>query len=59
MPTITHDAARQVLEAAVASAVTLGVPVCVAVADPGGNLVAFLRMDGAPLLSARIAQDKA
>lgn len=37
----------------------LAVPVCISVADPGGNLVAFRRMDGAPLLSVRIAQDKA
>jgi glc operon protein GlcG len=59
VPTITHEAAREVLSAAVAAAEGLAVPVCIAVADPAGNLVAFLRMDGAPLLSARIAQDKA
>ena len=57
--TITHEAARTVVRAGVAAASQLAVPVCVAVSDPGGNLVAFLRMDGAPLLSARIAQDKA
>jgi glc operon protein GlcG len=59
VPTITHHAARRALAAAVEAAGRIGVPVCLAVADPGGNLVAFLRMDGAPLLSARIAQDKA
>jgi glc operon protein GlcG len=59
VPTITHDAAQQVLAAAVRAASALAVPVCVAVADPGGHLVAFVRMDDAPLLSARIAQDKA
>ena len=59
VPTITHDAAREVVSAAVAAAEGIAVPVCIAIADPGGNLVAFLRMDGAPLLSARIAQDKA
>jgi uncharacterized protein GlcG (DUF336 family) len=37
----------------------MGVPMCIAVADPGGNLKAFSRMDGAALLSTQIAQDKA
>jgi len=57
--TITFEAARLVLGAAVDHARSLGVPVCVAVTDRSGHLVAFGRMDGAPLLSAQIAQDKA
>lgn len=57
--TISHAAARRALDAAESAALALGVPVCISVADPGGNLVAFLRLDGAPLLSARISQDKA
>ena len=32
---------------------------CTAIADPDGNLKAFSRMDGAALLSIKIAQDKA
>ena len=37
----------------------IGVPVCVAVADRSGVLLAFARMDGAPQMSVTIAQDKA
>jgi glc operon protein GlcG len=59
VPTITHAAARRAIDAAEQAATRIGVPVCLAVADPGGNLVAFVRMDGAPLLSAKISQDKA
>lgn len=56
---LTHTAAFAMVEAAVSKAREIGVRVNVAVADAGGNLLAFLRMDGAPLLSGKIAQDKA
>jgi glc operon protein GlcG len=59
VPTVTCVAAWRVVEAALLAAASEPVDICVAVADPAGNLVAFARMDGAPLLSARIAQDKA
>lgn len=36
-----------------------GLAVCIAVADRHGDLLAFLRMDGAPTLSIELAQDKA
>ena len=36
-----------------------GLPGCIAVCDQAGHLVAFERMDGAPLMSAELAQDKA
>ena len=42
-----------------AHALSIGVPVCIAVADRSGALLAFARMDGAPQMSATIAQDKA
>ena len=58
-PTITFEAARAVLDAAAEHARSLGVSVCIAVADRAGHLVAFGRLDGAPLLCAQIAQDKA
>ena len=58
-PVITYEAASLVLGAASAHARSLGVPVCIAVADRAGHLMAFGRQDGAPLLSAQIAQDKA
>lgn len=56
---IAAAAALRVSAAAAAHAESAGLAVCVAVADAAGNLVTYLRMDGAPLLSARIAQDKA
>jgi uncharacterized protein GlcG (DUF336 family) len=59
VPTLTLFGARQALAAAITRAEEMGVAVCVAVADRAGNLLAFARMDGAPLLSASIAQDKA
>lgn len=58
-PTLTYEGARRVLDAALAEATALGVPVNVSVCDPGGHQVAFARMDAAPLLSAGIAADKA
>jgi len=57
--TLTLEGAQRALEGSLRHARSLGVPVCVAVADQAGHLLAFARMDGAPLLSASIAQDKA
>ena len=37
----------------------IGVPQCIAVVDPGGNLLAFVRMDGAKVLSQISATQKA
>ncbi|GAB3200893.1 heme-binding protein [Nocardioides hungaricus] len=37
----------------------MGVPMCIAVADESGNLVAFVREDGAKITSVSIAIDKA
>ena len=56
---ISFDLAQKMVEAAVAKASALGVPENVAVLDDGGNLKAFARMDGAPILSIQIAQNKA
>jgi glc operon protein GlcG len=50
---------QRALAAAVAEATAIEVPSCVAVADQAGHLLVFARMDGAPLLSSQIAQDKA
>jgi uncharacterized protein GlcG (DUF336 family) len=36
-----------------------GLPVCVAIADAHGDLIAFGRMDGAPMRSIAISRDKA
>jgi glc operon protein GlcG len=57
--TLTPEGARRALEGALAHAASIGVAVCVAVSDQAGHPLAFARMDGAPLLSATLAQDKA
>ena len=57
--TISSEAARQALEAAEAKSREMGVAMAIAVVDESGTLKAFSRMDGAPLLSVEIAQDKA
>lgn len=58
-PTVTLAAAQRAVAAAIAEATRLELAVCIAAADDAGHLLAFARMDGAPLLSAQIAQDKA
>lgn len=57
--TITARFAAEIVAAAEAAAAEIGVPVAISVCDRDGNLKAFLRMDGAALLSVGIAQDKA
>ena len=59
VPTITTEAAHKAIAAAEAKATEIGVPMCIAIADTGGNLKAFSRMDGAALLSTQVSQDKA
>ena len=56
---ITIETAERIIKAAEAKAQDLGIPMCIAVCDEDGVLKAFRRMDGAPLLSVQIAQDKA
>lgn len=57
--TISLEAARRAVTACVEVATELGAAVVIAIVDVGGELKAFARMDGAPLLSIRVAQDKA
>ena len=56
---VSYELARKMVDAAVAKAKEIGVSENVAILDDGGNLKAFSRMDGAPLLSIEIAQNKA
>jgi uncharacterized protein GlcG (DUF336 family) len=56
---IASELAQTMVDAAVAKARELGVRENVAILDDGGNLKAFSRMDGAPILSIEIAQNKA
>lgn len=51
--------ARLLIEGAAEKAREIGVPMCIAITDESGNLVAFERMDGGKTSSVIIAQDKA
>lgn len=51
--------ARILIEGAAAKAREIGVPMCIAVVDESGTLIAFERMDGGKVTSVTIAQDKA
>lgn len=50
--------ARVLIAGARAKAEEIGVPMCIAITDEGGNLVAFERMDGGKVTSITIAIDK-
>ena len=56
---ISSELAQKMVEEAVAKAGKIGVAENVAILDDGGNLKAFGRMDGAPILCIEIAQNKA
>src|SRR5260221_14375048 len=56
---ISYDLAQKMAVAAVAKARELGVTENVAILDDGGNLKAFSRMDGAPIPTIEMAQNKA
>ncbi|HEY2015584.1 MAG TPA: heme-binding protein [Bryobacteraceae bacterium] len=58
-PPISLERAQAVIHAALAEAKKRNWKMNVAVADSGGNLVAFARMDGAMLASIQIAMHKA
>jgi len=58
-PTVRLAAAQRAVAAALDEADRLSVDVCIAAADSGGHLLAFARMDRAPLLCTQLAQDKA
>lgn len=50
--------ARVLIAAAAVKAQDIGVPMCIAITDESGNLVAFERMDGGKVTSTTIAIDK-
>ncbi len=56
---LTTDDALALCAAARSAADDLGVPMAFAVMDPGGHLLALVRMDGAPWITATVAQGKA
>ena len=56
---VTAELARAMIEAAEQKAAEMGQPFAIAIVDDSGVLKAFSRMDGAPLVSVQVAQDKA
>jgi uncharacterized protein GlcG (DUF336 family) len=56
---ISFELAQKMVDAAVAKAREIGVSENVVILDDGGNLKAFGRMDGAPLPTIEMAQNKA
>ena len=57
--TITAETAMKACQAAVKKAGEMEFAICVAVYDSSAQLKAYLRMEGAPMASAQIAEDKA
>ena len=58
-PTLSAEASRLMVDAAVAEAQTMSVPVTVVVVDESGVTKEIVRMDGAPLVSVQTAINKA
>ena len=56
---LSIDDARLLIEGARRKAREIEVPMCIAVCDESGNLIAFERMDGGKILSVTLAQNKA
>ena len=56
---LSIDDARILIEGAEEKSREIGIPMCSAVTDEAGNLLAFTRMDGAKISSIDIAMSKA
>lgn len=56
---LSHAEALVLIDGAREKATEIGVPMCIAIVDESGNLIAFERMDGGKITSVTIAQDKA
>jgi uncharacterized protein GlcG (DUF336 family) len=56
---LSIEDAKLLIDGARSKAVELGIPMCIAVVDESGQLIAFERMNGGKVTSAIIAQDKA
>ena len=53
------EEARILIEGAISKSNEMAIPMCIAVADEAGNLIAFDRMNGGKISSISIAIDKA
>jgi len=58
-PKLTYEGAVAILQAAANKAKEMKLPICIAVVDDGGHLLAFARMDDAKPSSAEVAITKA
>lgn len=56
---LSQSDALSLIAGAEAKSREIGVPMCIAVHDESGNLIAFSRMDGSKVLSISLSQDKA
>ena len=56
---LSLEDARVLIKGAREKSVEIGVPMCIAITDESGQLIAFERMDGGKITSSIIAQDKA
>ena len=56
---LSIEDAKILIDGARAKAIEIDIPMCIAVVDESGQLIAFERMNGGKVTSAIIAQDKA
>ncbi|MEH6576972.1 MAG: heme-binding protein [Amphritea sp.] len=56
---LSQSEAKVLIAGAAQKAEEIGVPMCIAITDESGNLIAFERMDGGKTHSITVAQDKA
>lgn len=56
---LTHEGALKMLLAGIAKAREMKQPQCITITDDGGHLLAFVRMDGAKVLSIESSRKKA
>lgn len=56
---LTVAGAMQMLAAGMTKATTMGQPQCISIVDDGCNLLAYVRMDGAKILSENSSRHKA
>ena len=56
---LTHEGALKMLHAGIAKALEMKQPQCITITDDGGHLLAFVRMDGAKVLSIDSSRKKA
>ena len=56
---LTHEGALKMLQAGIAKALDMKQPQCITITDDGGHLLAFVRMNGAKVLSIDSSHNKA